>query len=600
MSPDRLREVARNLFESSKAGDDRTLGEKAIGVLAFQQLCGRCDVVSRTASSPDSWVLHLERGKAIATLERERRRARQEPGTTVYLSDLDPEVLRVLTQRRVVDYLRSRRGAALANRDYEIEVVEGRASELVLPDKPEGVRLSIPTRQTLWGRVEFVLYVAPGHGRRRRVSVVGRAGTSILDDLSELEEFSGPPWDSDQVSGRIVFESLQQTAGRRAILRDRAAFPLFVEAVKAIEPAVAQTIERVAREVDAATADRLVGRDPSNLRTACSRSSRTSTTRCGPPPGSRPGPAEVSAPGTAETNGARSPRPGEPAPPDLGQLLPPPSDPVPPAQVRTPGRRAGPGTAVFRPSCRTRTQGTPGVGSILKSVSSSSTTPIPTTSWSRTRNRCCSTTWPRSSPRSTSCTTTLGQNPRRSARSWYECSSGFGATSRSVRPERRHGGHGVGTPTRPACRAAVAALEAATRETGLQHVESTAVTVPVQVTFDCADPHAMARFWAAALGLREGGPLRAGREPAPRRGDFSPRTRSWKTGRGNSPTSRPAVTRPDTDRGSSSSVSRSRRPRRTGCTSTCTSDRSATRPRPTAWKGLGARRLWYSDDRGAK
>lgn len=40
MSPDRLREVARNLFESRKAGDQRTLGEKAIGVLAFQQLGG--------------------------------------------------------------------------------------------------------------------------------------------------------------------------------------------------------------------------------------------------------------------------------------------------------------------------------------------------------------------------------------------------------------------------------------------------------------------------------------------------------------------------------------------------------------------------------
>ena len=39
MTPERLREVARNLFESSKAGDNRTLGEKAIGVLAFQQLC---------------------------------------------------------------------------------------------------------------------------------------------------------------------------------------------------------------------------------------------------------------------------------------------------------------------------------------------------------------------------------------------------------------------------------------------------------------------------------------------------------------------------------------------------------------------------------
>ena len=47
MSPDRLREVARSLFESAKAGDARTLGEKAIGILAFQQLGGRCDVVSR-------------------------------------------------------------------------------------------------------------------------------------------------------------------------------------------------------------------------------------------------------------------------------------------------------------------------------------------------------------------------------------------------------------------------------------------------------------------------------------------------------------------------------------------------------------------------
>jgi len=44
MSVDRLRDVARNLFESTKAGDDRTLGEKAIGMLGFQQLAGRCDV----------------------------------------------------------------------------------------------------------------------------------------------------------------------------------------------------------------------------------------------------------------------------------------------------------------------------------------------------------------------------------------------------------------------------------------------------------------------------------------------------------------------------------------------------------------------------
>jgi C4-dicarboxylate-specific signal transduction histidine kinase len=41
MTPDRLREVAKSLFESSKVGDTKTLGEKAIGLLAFQQLGAR-------------------------------------------------------------------------------------------------------------------------------------------------------------------------------------------------------------------------------------------------------------------------------------------------------------------------------------------------------------------------------------------------------------------------------------------------------------------------------------------------------------------------------------------------------------------------------
>lgn len=257
MSQDRLREVAKSLFESVKVGDDRTLGEKAIGLLAFQQLGGRCDIVSRAEGADETWTLRLERGKATASLERERKRARQVPGTTVYLSELDPDVLRVLTQRKVVDYLRMRRGAALARGDYQIEVVEGRSAEVVTPDKPEGVKLEIPARHTLWGRIEFALYVAPPNAKRRSVAVVGRAGTTIIDALTELEEFDGEPWDANQVSGQVFFDALQQTAGRRAILRDRDAFPVFVEAIRSIEPAVRGVVEKVTREVDEATTDRL-------------------------------------------------------------------------------------------------------------------------------------------------------------------------------------------------------------------------------------------------------------------------------------------------------------------------------------------------------
>jgi len=342
MSPERLRDVARSLFESTKAGDARTLGEKAIGILAFQQLGGRCDIVSRAEGSPETWELRLERGKAIAVLELEKRRARQLPGTTVYLSDLDPDSLRVRTQRKIVDYLRARRGPALARGDYEIEVVEGRSSELVLPEKPDGVRLAIPARNTLWGRVEFALYVAPGDGKRRRVAVVGRAGTSVIDDLAELDEFACPPWDSNQVSGQVVFEALHQSAGRRAVLRDRDAFPLFVHAVKAIEPAVAQTVERVAKEVDAQMADRL----SDAIRRIFSRVLKELDDLDNPM--RAPGGHEGGEGGLFEPEAPSGPQEAVPsgpsdAVPDLGDLLAPPSDPIaaeakpPPARPDRPG-----------------------------------------------------------------------------------------------------------------------------------------------------------------------------------------------------------------------------------------------------------------------
>jgi hypothetical protein len=326
MSPERLRTVARSLFESSKANDIRTLGEKAIGILAFQQLGGRCELVSRADGSSETWVLRLERGKATAVLERERRRLRQVPGTTAYLSDLDPDVLRVLTQRKVVDYLRARRGPALANGDYEIEVIEGRSSELVLPEKPDGVRLAIHPRHTLWGRIEFSLYVAPPDGRRRRVAVVGRAGTTVMDDLCELDEFAGYPWNSDQVHGQVIFAGLQQTAGRRAVIRDREAFPLFADAVKAVEDAVAHAVQRVAREVDAQTADRL----SDVIRRVFGRVLKELADLENPmrsAGGTEPGEGgllepQLSPPDQSHGNGASDEAP------ELTELIPPPTDPV--------------------------------------------------------------------------------------------------------------------------------------------------------------------------------------------------------------------------------------------------------------------------------
>jgi hypothetical protein len=253
MGPDRLREIARNLFRSEKVDDERTLGEKAIGMLAFQQLGGKCEIVSRAEGSTETWALKLHRGAATAELIKERRRARSAPGTTVYLSDLDPEVLRTITQRKVVDYLRRRRGPAIERGDYVIEVHEGRSVEIVTAEPLEGIKVQIPSQRTLWGTIEFNLFVGPAGGQRRTVGVVGRANTAVIDDICELEEFAEAPWDLGQVAGWVSFPGLQQTAGRRALLRDREAYPLFVESVRASESAIRDVIERVNAEVLAAS-----------------------------------------------------------------------------------------------------------------------------------------------------------------------------------------------------------------------------------------------------------------------------------------------------------------------------------------------------------
>lgn len=334
MGPDRLKAVARSLFDSTKVGDDRTLGEKAIGVLAFQQLGGRCEIVSRAEGSAETWCLRIERGKATAKLSQERRRARDTAGTTVYLADLDPDVLRMLTKRKVVDYLRKRRAPALAAGAYEIEVVEGKKTELVTPEAPEGVKLDVPARQTLWGRIEFHLYVtaeaSPGH----RVAVVGRAGTTIVDDVAELDEFSDEPWSSGRVSGHVAFDGLQQTAGRRGVLRDREAWPVFVDAMRAVEPAVVRTLERVARELDEQTADRLA----ETVRKVFGRVLRELADLDNPmrtPLGSQPGEGGLLE-AEPSGNGDPSREPTDPAEPehdrtpDLSELTPTARDPIEP------------------------------------------------------------------------------------------------------------------------------------------------------------------------------------------------------------------------------------------------------------------------------
>ena len=101
------------------------------------------------------------------------------------------------------------------------------------------------------------MYVAANAESRRRVAVVGRAGTTIIDDIAELDEFDREPWTSGRLSGRVIFEPLRQSAGRRAVLRDDEVYPVFHDAVQSVEHVLMAAIGEMREEVDAATTARV-------------------------------------------------------------------------------------------------------------------------------------------------------------------------------------------------------------------------------------------------------------------------------------------------------------------------------------------------------
>ena len=104
----------------------------------------------------------------------ESRRARQTAGTTVWLSELDPDVLRVLTQRKLVDYLRARRGPALAAGAYSSFNLSGSD----MPERIVGLRVTaswfgVFEVPPMLGRTFTAAEDQPGRARvaaRRRVS----------------------------------------------------------------------------------------------------------------------------------------------------------------------------------------------------------------------------------------------------------------------------------------------------------------------------------------------------------------------------------------------------------------------------------------------
>lgn len=268
-----LRAIATNIGHSRKRGlsprerhDQIVAGKYGIGLLGFWSIGHRMDIRSRVGGG-EVWVLRMVEDQERAELVGDRMAFETaDTFTEVVISELHESAQRLLTGRRLNDYLASELRGMLLATGAELEIHDGLARGLaertftVVPRRFVGERLALPEAAQVDGyppaRIE--LYLA--HGGDRAAIEVSCAGTLIADDAAELraEGLDGSPWTGRGLTGLIEFPAFQIPPGtRRGIVPDPAS-EAFARAMAAYVPLVEAELARLDRERHATTSRQLL------------------------------------------------------------------------------------------------------------------------------------------------------------------------------------------------------------------------------------------------------------------------------------------------------------------------------------------------------
>jgi hypothetical protein len=268
-----LRAIATNIGHSRKRGlsprerhDEIVAGKYGIGLLGFWSIGQRMEIRSRVGGG-EVWVLRMVEDQERAELLRDRMAFEStDTFTEVVISDLHDSAQRLLTGRRLNDYLSSELRGMLLATGAALEIHDGLARGLaertftVVPRRFVGERLALPEIALVDGyppaRIE--LYLARG-GDQAAVEV-SCAGTLVADDAAELraEGLDRSPWTGRGLTGLIEFPAFQIPPGtRRGIVPD-AASEAFANAMAAYAPLVEAELARFERERQATTSRQLL------------------------------------------------------------------------------------------------------------------------------------------------------------------------------------------------------------------------------------------------------------------------------------------------------------------------------------------------------
>ncbi|MEP6654691.1 MAG: ATP-binding protein [Myxococcales bacterium] len=265
---DALRAIATNIGCSRKRSltplerhAQVVAGKYGIGLLGFWSVGRSMDIRSRVAGS-EVFVLRLREDEERADIFRDTMAMDEEPTfTEIVITGVHDSAARVLSPRRLVEYLGAElRGTLLAS-GAEVTILDGLARGTaprhftVVPRRYTGEPLNVPSTVPVPGysAIRVELYCA--RGAEAPAVELACAGTLVADDLQSLA-FLGlaePPWIGRGLSGLIDFADFLVPPGtRRGVVPDAAAEG-FAVAMRQLAPAVTAELDRMDRERGSAT-----------------------------------------------------------------------------------------------------------------------------------------------------------------------------------------------------------------------------------------------------------------------------------------------------------------------------------------------------------
>lgn len=254
--------LKRRLDERQRAG---VQGEFGIGLLGFWAIGREMEMVSQTGDAPPH-VMALRAGSRHYDTRRYLGR-RQGDGVDVTIHDVHRAAQSRLTAEKMQRYLgeelreRIRRAAATI-------VIEDRLPPrrtlTVQPATYRGRSIETITSIAVEGRppVRAELYIAapekraparsggadasdggPGSGDRPEVGLY-RLGTRVCRHIGDLPEFDRPPWTGGGLEGALDYPDFRLSPASREGFVPDDAYHAFVEAMRTVEPVLAEMLRR--------------------------------------------------------------------------------------------------------------------------------------------------------------------------------------------------------------------------------------------------------------------------------------------------------------------------------------------------------------------